>query len=140
MKHATDTPPIQPWIYHGSPFEKAPAKTYGFVYQITNALTGVRYIGKKAFFYDVKRKRKRVQLESNWRTYFGSCKELTADVARFGPKAFAREILLLVPTKTAATYEETAALFQADVLRAKLPDGTPAYYNRCIGGRIFKTQ
>ena len=53
------------WIYKNKIFEEVPANAYGYVYLITNNLTGRKYIGKKLFWFRktkvVKGKKKKTQ-------------------------------------------------------------------------------
>ncbi len=94
----------------------------GFVYKITNRQTNKFYIGKKNFFSKQnkpltktelaeqtdkrKSKKKLVIKESNWRTYWGSNKELLEDVKKLGEENFDRQILTLCKTKKSLTYWE----------------------------------
>ena len=94
----------------------------GFVYKITNIQTNKFYIGKKNFFSKQnkpltkaelaeqtdkrKSKKKLVVKESNWKTYWGSNKELLEDVKKLGEDQFDRQILTLCKTKKALTYWE----------------------------------
>ncbi len=69
------------WLYNNQDFtEDLINEYYGFVYRITNNTTGKQYIGKK-FFYSsktkqVKGKKKRFKISSDWQTYYGSNEEL----------------------------------------------------------------
>jgi len=73
----------------------------GFVYRITNKTTGRFYIGKKLFWRSRGKARNRKMFEeSDWRKYFGSSKELVADVREFGRDNFRREIIALGNTKS----------------------------------------
>jgi hypothetical protein len=94
----------------------------GFIYKITNNQTNKFYIGKKNFFSKQnkpltktelaeqtdkrKSKKKLVIKESNWRTYWGSNKELLKDVKELGEDQFDRQILTLCKTKKSLTYWE----------------------------------
>ena len=53
------------WIYKNEPLEEVPENAYGYVYLITNNLTGRKYIGKKLFWFKktkvVKGKKKRIK-------------------------------------------------------------------------------
>jgi antitoxin component YwqK of YwqJK toxin-antitoxin module len=66
------------------------------VYQITNLTNGRKYIGKK-FFYSaktkqVKGKKKKIKVPSDWQTYYGSSDILKQDVLQLGHDKFNREI------------------------------------------------
>ena len=67
-----------PWIYNGKPFlSEDIGEHYGFVYCITNVLTGRRYIGRK-YFWSLRKPRgksRRVKSESDWKKYYGSSDE-----------------------------------------------------------------
>ena len=39
------------WLYKNEPFEEIPEDAYGYVYLITNNVTGKKYIGKKLFWF-----------------------------------------------------------------------------------------
>lgn len=107
---------------------------YGFVYIITNKTNNRKYIGKK-FFYStktkqVKGKKKRVKTFSDWKTYYGSNKELNEDVNLLGKENFDREILHLCKTKGECGYVEAKEQFDRDVV---LDDN---YYNSWIMVRV----
>ena len=74
---------------------------YGFVYIITNLETNKFYIGKKAFIHNKKKKLTKKEIaehtgagrkpttrvdkvDSGWKNYYGSSKELLADVKLLG--------------------------------------------------------
>ena len=117
----------------------------GFIYRITNARTGKFYIGKKNLQHSRKtritkkekletktRKTfKKVIKESDWLTYYGSSKELSADVAKYGEAYFTREIVQLCKSKKYLSYCEIEWQIKLDVLRADS-------YNGNILGRYYK--
>lgn len=116
----------------------------GFVYRITHIKTGKIYIGKKQLEYSRKtaitkkekaetgtRKRtKRVSKPSNWLEYWGSCKELTAEIKTEGKKMYKREILEVCCTKKYLNYCELSYQIKNDVLNGNS-------YNGNILGRYF---
>ena len=131
-----------PWIFEGHPFLSENINDYfGFVYRITNLLTGKAYIGRK-YFYQLRKPRgggRRVKTESNWKKYYGSSDELNEERRRVGNNSFfKREILSLHKTKGRVNYEETRQLFLHGVLTEALTDGTPAFYNSNILGRYYR--
>ena len=130
-----------PWIYEGSPFlSENIDDLYGFVYCITNTLSGKRYIGRK-YFYQLRKPRgggRRVKSESDWKKYYGSSAELTADRKEFGNLIFKRTILSLHKSKGLTNFEETRQLFLNNVLTEAFSDGTPAFYNSNILGRYMR--
>jgi len=97
------------WKYKLEDFtEEMIGDNYGFVYLITNKLTGKKYIGKK-FFYSsktkvVKGKKKKIKVSSDWQTYYGSSAEVTKDVLQLGQENFNREIIYLCKSKGECGY------------------------------------
>jgi len=130
-----------PWTYQGSTFSSDDIDgQFGFVYRITNLQSGKQYIGRKYFVQKRKprnSRRKRTS-ESNWKTYYGSSKELTEDRKLLGSEYFKREILSTHGTAGQVNFEETRQLFLNNVLTERLTDNTPAYYNSNILGRYYK--
>jgi len=129
------------WQYQGIEWQPPEGfsheDVYGFVYLITNRATGKKYVGKK-FFWSKKtlpitktrKRRKRLLVESDWRTYYGSNKHLQQDVLKQGPDMFFREILHLCKTKGECAYLETKEQFDREVLL------TDDYYNGIISCKI----
>ena len=71
-----------PWYYEGAAFTSDDiGDFFGFVYRITNLQSGKQYIGRK--YFTQKRKprggKRRVTSESDWKRYYGSSNELSAD-------------------------------------------------------------
>jgi len=117
--------------------EVDPDKYYGFVYLITNTVSGRKYIGRK--FYHTYRKRKRVR-ESNWRVYAGSCKPLKEDMQRMGKDKFTFEIICNYKTRGGVVSGEVHFQTDNDVLSPELlPCGERLYYNGQIGSVKFVT-
>jgi hypothetical protein len=126
------------WQYNGSDFaEDLIGDNYGFVYQITNLTNGRKYIGKK-FFYSsktkqVKGKRKKVKVPSDWQTYYGSSDTLKQDVLSLGHENFSREILHLCRSKGECGYLEAKEQFIRGVMESE------DYYNTWIMVRVRKS-
>ena len=126
------------WIYNKEIFtEEQIGDNYGFVYLITNLVTGRKYIGKK-FFYSsktkqVKGKKKKFKVSSDWQTYYGSNEELKKDVIIHGKELFEREIIHLCLSKGAAGYLEAKEQFVNSVLESD------EYYNTWIMVRVRKS-
>lgn len=125
------------WLYKGEVFLN-PGEYYGFVYLITNKITGRQYIGKK-FFWSSKRKqvnkvRKRYKVESDWKEYWSSSDELKADVLSLGPENFTREIIHLCKNKGTANYLEAKEQFAREVLENK-----DKWYNSWIQVKVTRT-
>ena len=89
------------WTYQRKPLTEIPDGYVAFVYMITNLANDRKYLGKKLFRFTrkVKGKRNRKVIDSDWLTYYGSNKELKADVEALGPDQFKREILHLCNSK-----------------------------------------
>lgn len=128
------------WYYNGKVFEETPEEYQGFVYEITELDTGMKYIGKKFFWkpkkLPVTRTRKRAvrsRTESDWRKYYGSSTEVKMLVETKGAENFNREILKLCKTKGLCSYYEMKYQLERDVLLK--PD---EYYNAFIGGKIHR--
>jgi hypothetical protein len=123
------------WYYNDEPFGDI-GENIGFVYRITNLTNNRMYIGKKNFYFSktkiVKGKKKRFKVESDWFSYYGSNKELAADVALHGEGNFRREILRLCKSKGEFAYFETKYQFDLNVLESD------QYYNSWIMCRIHK--
>jgi len=124
------------WYYNDVLFEEIPEGIVGYVYLITNLLNNRKYIGKKNFYFSktkqVKGKKKKFKVESDWKTYFGSNKELCADVEKFGKENFKREILRLCKSKGEFSYFEAKIQFENNVLESD------EWYNSYIMVRVNK--
>ena len=126
------------WQHDGKDFtEDLIGNNYGFVYQITNLTNGKKYIGKK-FFYSaktkqVKGKKKKIKVPSDWQTYYGSSDILKQDVLQLGHDKFNREILHLCQSKGECGYLEAKEQFVRGVME------TEDYYNTWIMVRVRKS-
>ena len=125
------------WLYNNSPLEIIPENAYGYVYLITNTITGRKYIGKKLFWFRktkvVKGKKKRLKVESDWRDYWSSSEEVKKDVDVLGADKFSREILHICPNKGSCNYLEAREQMDRRVLE------TDGYYNGQIQCRVHRT-
>lgn len=135
-----------PWFYKGLEVTELP-DCVGFVYLITNLISGRRYIGKKLAKFSrtkiktvvlksgVKKKKKiRSKVDSDWQTYWSSSPEVQSDVAALGEQNFRREILYFAYNKGTLSYIEAREQFALGVLEQ--PDG---WYNGIIQCRIHKS-
>ena len=127
-----------PWIYNGLIFESENIEDHvGFIYLIENLSNNKKYVGKKLFTSSrtkmVKKKKKKVRVESDWKKYYGSNIELIADVDAIGPQNFRRTILRLCKTKGECNYFEAKEQFALDVLRRE------DYYNTWIMVKVHKS-
>jgi hypothetical protein len=129
------------WLHHDSPFEPIeldPKKIYGFVYLIENLVNGRKYVGKKLFFFKgfktVKKKKKRILVESDWKTYYGSSNALQKDINEIGKINFRRVILHLCTSKSECSYLEMKEQVERNAI---LSD---KYYNDQIRVRVTRVQ
>lgn len=121
-----------PWRFDGEVFDSEDIDKYqGFVYCIVNRVNGRKYIGRKYFhsIRKVKGKTRRQRSESDWKTYYGSSKELQEDIKKYGKEKFDRTILSLHITRGDCNYEEVKQQFLYNVLEE---DG---FYNENINGK-----
>jgi hypothetical protein len=123
------------WFYNDNLLDESDLLGYtGFIYNITNLLNGRKYIGKKLLKFTrtkkVKGKKKKVLIDSDWKTYYSSSIELQNDVKEFGEHNFKREILKLCSSKSACNYEEARLQFLYRVLESD------EWYNNYIQCRI----
>jgi len=131
------------WTYKKKIVKEIPEEYIGFVYLITNKLTGRKYIGKKLAKFSKtsyktvtlkngtkKRKKIRSKVDSDWRDYYGSSDLLTKDIEKLGKENFTREILFYCKTKAECSYVEAREQFSRRVLEST------DYYNGHIQVRV----
>ena len=131
------------WLYKDkeiNSIEDMPTDTFGFVYLVTHTPSGKKYLGKKQLISNrtlpplkgSKRKRK-IQKESDWKTYYGSQSEVKQLVKESKDKLdFTREIIIFTSTKKQLTYFETKLQFVNEVLE------NDEYLNSNILGKFFR--
>jgi hypothetical protein len=135
------------WLYQNTPVETLPDSCVGFVYLITNNLTGRKYIGKKLAKFSKttyrivkqkngikKRKKIHSKIDSDWQEYYGSSSELSADIEKLGTINFTREILFYCNSKSECSYIEAREQFRRQVLESQ------DYYNGHIQVRVHGRQ
>lgn len=112
---------------------------YGFIYKITCLPTQKKYIGKKQCKSVLKRKplkgkknKRHEVIETDWKTYTSSSRELNEDILKYGKDRFTFEIIELCDSKFALAYREAKIQFDEEVL---LRDD---YYNGIINLRVSK--
>lgn len=131
------------WLFEGNQVEQLPEDCVGYVYCITNTVTGRKYIGKKLAKFSKttyktvklkngtkKKKKIRSKIDSDWQTYYGSNDELNKDVQLLGPDKFTREILHYCNSKALTSYLEAKEQFERKVLESN------DYYNGHIQVRV----
>jgi hypothetical protein len=131
------------WKYKDSiikSIDEMPKSSFGFIYEVTHTPTGRKYIGKKVLYFERNKKlgkraleelrlerkakgiggrtpmKKKIVTESDWKTYYGSHKEIITLIKDKKQEEFTREILQFVPTKKQLTYFECKYLFIKEVL------------------------
>jgi len=131
------------WTYQGNLVEELPEDCVGFVYLITNTVSGRMYIGKKLAKFSKttyktvklkngtkKKKKIRSKIDSDWQEYYGSSPNLTADIDTLGKENFTREILYYCKSKAECSYIEAREQFDRKVLESD------NYYNGHIQVRV----
>jgi hypothetical protein len=141
------------WIYKTNPIEdisQFPNNTYGFVYMVTHKPTGKSYIGKKILQFTKKIKLGKKELaalegvvgrrpsyklavkESDWKTYYGSQKDIKKLITEGKQDEFERTILKCVGSKKALTYFELKYQMIYQVL-----EKPNEFFNDNILGKFF---
>ena len=131
------------WIYKNEPVEQLPEDCVGFVYIITNTISGRMYVGKKLARFKTtrykmhtqkngKKIRKKIRgaVASDWQEYYGSSDQLNRDVELLGRDKFRREILYYCRSKAECNYTEAREQFARKVLESD------QYYNGHIRVRV----
>ena len=138
------------WEYNGTPFTSDSLKLLNpmfthFIYQITDN-EGKIYIGYKGFYSSTKKKFGKKKLaavedkrlkkyeivtkESNWKSYWSSCKDLQINYMDRGGIGFKRKILMFC-TQSNFRYYEAFYQFKMEVLHRES-------YNENILGKFFR--
>jgi hypothetical protein len=140
------------WLYKGNKIKNiedfGEQTPFGFVYLISNTVDGRIYIGKKFLQHKKTKKlgkkaiaeqtgpgRKKTKeisyAESDWKTYWGSCKPLLEDIKRLSEDKFYKEILDLAWSSKHLSYLEAKYQFKTDVLETNS-------YNDNIQARYYR--
>ena len=131
------------WLYKNkeiNSIEDMPADTFGFVYLVTHTPSGKKYLGKKQLISNRtlpplkgQKKKRKIQKESDWKTYYGSQTEVKQLVKESQDMLeFVREIRIFASTKKQLTYFETKLQFVNEVLE------NDEYLNSNILGKFFR--
>ena len=131
------------WTHKDQPVSELPTDCAGFVYLITNTVSGRMYVGKKLSKFKTtrykmhtqkngKKVRKKIRgaVDSGWQDYYGSSDQLNRDVESLGRDRFLREILYYCRSKAELNYVEAREQFSRKVLESDL------YYNGHIRVRV----
>jgi hypothetical protein len=131
------------WLYENTQIQELPEDCVGFVYLITNNISGRKYIGKKLAKFsktsyrvvklkngNKKRKRIKSKIDSDWQLYYGSNDQLNQDIQALGADNFTREILFYCRSKAECSYVEAREQFNHRVLESD------DYYNGQISVRV----
>lgn len=149
------------WKYQGKQIEDItdfPEGTYGFIYKVHHIPTNKSYIGKKVLFFERNKKlgkrelenlkterrskglkgktptKQKIITESDWKTYYGSQKEIKDLVKLSSDEDWHKEILEITSSKKLLTYFETKYLFKNEVL-----ENSDIYYNNNILGKFYSS-
>jgi hypothetical protein len=119
------------WLYENTQIQELPEDCVGFVYLITNKLSGRKYIGKKLAKFsktsyrvvklkngNKKRKKIKSKIDSDWQLYYGSNDQLNKDILAQGADNFTREILFYCRSKAECSYVEAREQFNRRVLES----------------------
>lgn len=141
------------WTYNGETINditQFPPNTYGFVYQVKHKPSDKTYIGKKVLFFTRKVKLGKKELEalgtvigrkpsyklavkeSDWKTYYGSQKEIKTLLKESKASDWERSIIKCVPSKKLLTYFEVKYQMIYQVLEK--PD---EFFNDNILGKFY---
>ena len=131
------------WTHKDQPVSQLPTDCAGFVYLITNTVSGRMYVGKKLSKFKTtrykmhtqkngKKVRKKIRgaVDSGWQDYYGSSDQLNRDVESLGRDRFLREILYYCRSKAELNYVEAREQFARKVLESD------QYYNGHIRVRV----
>ena len=131
------------WTHKDQSVSQLPTDCAGFVYLITNTVSGRMYVGKKLSKFKTtrykmhtqkngKKVRKKIRgaVDSGWQDYYGSSDQLNRDVESLGRDRFLREILYYCRSKAELNYVEAREQFARKVLESDL------YYNGHIRVRV----
>lgn len=140
------------WNYKNgiiSELSETPEGAFGFVYEVVHLPSGKRYVGRKQLISVTTKalgkkelseltdkrasKKKKVQKESDWKTYYGSHSEIKSLIKSGKQEEFERTILQFAFSPKHLTYLETKYLFSLDVL-----ENPNLYFNDNILGKFFR--
>jgi hypothetical protein len=140
------------WKYNNeeiSDLSEIPFGAFGFVYEVLHKPSGKKYIGRKQLISVTTKalgkkelaeitdkrasKKKKVQKESDWKSYYGSHSEIKQLIKEGKQEEFERTILEFAFSPKHLTYLETKYLFSLGVL-----ENGDVYFNDNILGKFFR--
>ena len=140
------------WKYDNreiSDISEIPYGAFGFVYEVLHKPSGKKYIGRKQLISVTTKalgkkelaeitdkrasKKKKVQKESDWKTYYGSHSEIKQLIKEGKKEEFERTIIEFAFAPKHLTYLETKYLFSLGVL-----ENGDVYFNDNILGKFFR--
>ena len=140
------------WEYKNeliSDINRIPEDAFGFVYEVYHIPTGKKYIGRKQLISVTTKalgkkelaeltdkrasKKKKVQKESDWKSYYGSHSEIKQLIKEGKSSEFKRTIIQFAFSPKHLTYLETKYLFSLEVL-----ENPNVFYNDNILGKFFR--
>jgi hypothetical protein len=132
-----------------SDISEIPFGAFGFVYEVLHKPSGKKYIGRKQLISVTTKalgkkelsqitdkrasKKKKVQKESDWKSYYGSHSEIKQLIKEGKQEEFERTILEFAFSPKHLTYLETKYLFSLEVL-----ENGDVYFNDNILGKFFR--
>jgi len=132
-----------------SDISEIPYGAFGFVYEVLHKPSGKKYIGRKQLISVTTKalgkkelaeitdkrasKKKKVQKESDWKSYYGSHSEIKQLIKEGKKEEFERTIIEFAFAPKHLTYLETKYLFSLGVL-----ENGDVYFNDNILGKFFR--
>ena len=114
------------WLYKEkviNGIEDMPKNSFGFIYEVCYTPTNEKYLGKKVLQFNKKlpplkgfKRKRKVIVESDWKTYYGSHQKIKTLLKENKQDNFKRNILEFSFNKKHLTYLETKYLFCNHVL------------------------
>ena len=125
------------WILINEDLKNDQKNAFGFVYLIVNKTNNRKYIGSKQLIKKITRKplkgkkqKRHSVVESDWKTYTGSCNELNKDIELLGEHNFEFIILEWAYSKMDLKYKELKEQILKNAIYSK------DYYNRIVNVRL----
>jgi hypothetical protein len=132
-----------------SDISEVPEGAFGFVYEVSHLPSNKRYVGRKQLISVTTKalgkkelaeltdkrasKKKKVQKESDWKTYYGSHSTIKELIKEGKQEEFERTIIEFAFSPKHLTYLETKYLFSLGVL-----ENGDVYFNDNILGKFFR--